>query len=117
LPNEIIAINFNLYEDGNDNWSLELVGTESFDEDDEDWACDEVFDTRDTPLTWQKKAGWSEILDEMKKVIELYLEKGQYSDVLKSYQGIGVGFVDGNLEIVYPMTTRSNTPRGCKILC
>lgn len=30
IPIEIVALNFNLYEDGGNNWSIELVGTESF---------------------------------------------------------------------------------------
>ncbi|RGF25674.1 hypothetical protein DW081_17390, partial [Clostridium sp. AF46-9NS] len=47
LNSEIKAINFNLYEDTDNKWSVELVGTFSFDKDNDDWACDEVFTTRD----------------------------------------------------------------------
>ena len=43
LNSEIKAINFNLYEDTDNKWSIELVGTFSFDRDNDDWACDEVF--------------------------------------------------------------------------
>lgn len=28
IPDAVIALNFNLYEDGGNNWSIELVGTE-----------------------------------------------------------------------------------------
>ena len=57
IPSETVAFCFNLYEDEDDTWSMELVGTERFDIDDSDWACDEVtdFDTRDEPLSWKKK--------------------------------------------------------------
>lgn len=37
------AVNFNLYENGNNQWSMELVGTSNFDAEYSDWACDEVF--------------------------------------------------------------------------
>ena len=50
LNSEIKAINFNLYEDTDNKWSVELVGTFSFDKDNDDWACDEVFTTRDQPF-------------------------------------------------------------------
>lgn len=63
-------VNCHLYEDGGNNWSIELVGTESFDLEDEDWCCGEIFDfgTRETLLSW------NEILDEMIQVIKTYLE-------------------------------------------
>lgn len=65
-----------LYEDGGNNWSIELVGTESFDLEDEDWCCGEIFDfgTRETPLSWNGEKAWNEILDEMIQVIKTYLE-------------------------------------------
>ena len=44
IPAEVAALNFNLYEEGGNNWSIELVGTESFDLEDEDWGYDEIFD-------------------------------------------------------------------------
>lgn len=103
IPTDVVALNFNLYEDGCNNWSIELVGTESFDLDDEDWCCNEIFDfgTRETPLTWKAEKAWSEILEEMIQVLKKYLEQGQHSNVLKKYQGVGIGFVDGDVEILF----------------
>ena len=74
VPEEVVAFCFNLYEDGDNSWSMELVGTASFDEEDMDWACDEVtdFGTREVPF-----------------------------GVLKEKNGVGVGFVDGDIEIIY----------------
>lgn len=46
LPEQVIAIAFNLYEDEDRQCSIEMVGTGCFDTEDSDWACDEVFDTR-----------------------------------------------------------------------
>ena len=38
LSREIKAIIFNLYEDTENKWSIELVGTFSFNTDNDDWA-------------------------------------------------------------------------------
>ena len=45
IPNEVVAFCFNLYEDANKSWTLELIGSSSFDTTDNDWACDEIFTT------------------------------------------------------------------------
>lgn len=103
ISEEIVGFCFNLYEDGNNRWSMELVGTASFDEDDSDWACDEVtdFGTRENSFAWEKDAQWNEVLDEVLGTIKEYLEKGIYAEKLKSGVGVGAGFVDGDLEILY----------------
>lgn len=103
IPPSVVGLSFNLYEDGEYNWTMELVGTESFDLEDNDWCCEEIFDfgTRAVPLSWKEKKAWNEILDKMKKNIKKYLDKGKYSYVLKKYQGVGIGFVDGDVEILF----------------
>ena len=94
LNSEIKAINFNLYEDTDNKWSIELVGTFSFDRDNDDWACDEVFATRDNPFMIERESDDGEEGDE-------YLSFGKYAGSLKKYQAIGIGFVDGDLHILY----------------
>ena len=103
IPTEVIAFGFNLYDDGDDNWSMELIGTSEFDTDDEDWLCNEVtdFDTRDDPFQWYKKATWEEILNDITCLLDRYLKSGKYADVLKAKSGIGAGFVDGDVKILY----------------
>lgn len=103
IPKKTVALNFNLYDDSGDNWSIELVATASFDLNDEDWACDEIFDfgTRKKPLKWKQKAKWQEISTQIIAIITEYLSDGKHSNVLKEYSGVGVGFVDGNVSIVH----------------
>ena len=103
IPNEVIAFGFNLYDAGDYNWSMELIGTSEFDTDDEDWLCNEVtdFDTRDEPFQWSQNTEWEEILNHITDILKEYLESGKYADVLKAKSGIGVGFVDGDVEILY----------------
>ena len=102
IPSAVRAFCFNLYEDY-EGWSIELMGTESFRLDDEDWACDEItdFGTREKPLSWKEEADWNEVLSEVSSALKQYLENGSCADILKSRAGVAVGFVDGNLEILY----------------
>lgn len=103
IPEPVVAFCFNLYEDDENQWSMKLVGTETFDVEEEDWACDEVtdFGSRENNLTWNSSSEWDEVLKEIVTEVKRYLENGKYADVLKSKKGVGVGFVDGDIEIVY----------------
>ena len=80
---------------------MEFVGTSSFDIENSDWACDEIFVIRDMLLIWKEETTWKAILTEVTSKIEAYLENGRYSEKLKAYAGISVGFVDGDICIVY----------------
>ena len=97
MSDEIVAFCFNLYEDADDYWSVELVGSASFDKDDDDWPCDEVFSTREYPLTWKNKTTLEECLHTIEFHLSEYLQNGKYSKILLSKQGVGYGFVDGDL--------------------
>ena len=103
IPDGTAGFVFNLYEDGDDLWSLELVATSRFDENDPDWGCDELTDlgTRENPLSWIEDAGWEAIQQEAADALSEYLSGGKYADVLKKADGVGVGFVDGELELLY----------------
>ena len=37
----------------------------------------------------------------MVKELNQYLKNGKYAELLKSKDGVGVGFVDGNIEILH----------------
>ena len=101
LNSEIKAINFNLYEDTDNKWSIELVGTFSFDRDNDDWACDEVFATRDNPFMIERESDWKSMETFFIGLLNEYLSFGKYAGSLKKYQAIGRGFVDGDLHILY----------------
>lgn len=103
FPSDMVAINFNIYEDEGQSWSVEVVGTTAFDEEDDDWACCETtdFNTRENPFSWQENTTWEEVLPEVIGWIQGYLESGSHSEKLKALDGIACGFVDGNLETIY----------------
>ncbi len=95
------GIVFNLYEDSDLHWSIQLVSTSYVDFDDEDWKCDEVFSTGEDLYTWKQDTNREEILEISINMVKKYLEEGKYSGVIKEYRAVGIGFVDGDLEIVY----------------
>lgn len=101
LPDNIKAINFNLYQDQDNKWSIELVGTSTFDENNSDWACYEVYTTRENPYVLVKESDWRTIENLFISFLKKYLNKGKYSNVLKKYTAVGIGFVDGDLSIIY----------------
>lgn len=97
LPENIVAFLFNLYEDEDASWSAELVGTGSFDPTSEDWAGDEVFTNRETPLCWTDDKDWEEVQEDAISWIRDYLSCGQYRRILREAIALGVGFVDGDI--------------------
>jgi hypothetical protein len=93
-----VAWNFNLYEPS----CIELVGTKSFHKKDEDWACDEIFASREKyPDFKLPKRQWEKSLQEAVSLIENYLTNGNYKSKLLDSYGVGCGFVDGNLTLIY----------------
>lgn len=106
-----VAFNFNIYEDGNNIWSLEFVCTSAFSATDSDWACAELFATREHPFKITYSEPWQEVLTLFKKYVNSYLETGTLREVLKSKAGVGIGFVDGDLELLYENPTPCPSPK------
>ena len=102
IPDGVVSVCFNLYEDGDNSWSLEVVGCSSFDSEDPDWACDEVtdFETRDEPFAWTEEAIWEKVLSDVTKLLYQYIQEGKASEYLNSLDGVAVGFADGDLNIL-----------------
>ena len=102
IPEGVVSICFNLYEDGENSWSLEVVGCSSFDSEDSDWACDEVTDlgTREEPFAWEEDAIWEQVLSDVTKLLYQYIEEGKAAAYLSSLDGVAVGFADGDLNIL-----------------
>ncbi len=101
FPIEGAAINFNIYEEVDMNWSIQLIGASYFDEEDEDWCCEEKFTTGENLFSWQQDTCWEEILHISCDMIRKYLMVGKYSEELKKYEAVAAGFVDGDVEIIY----------------
>jgi len=106
LPGNVRAFNFNLYEGTGRTWDMELVGAPTFDPNRSQWACDttfsypELFFMRHADIGNQWEQGLAQAID----LISIYLRGGRHRDVLRGSLGVGVGFVDGELSIVWPET-------------
>lgn len=95
------AFNFNIYENKKD-YSAELVATASFDEDDEDWACDEIYASRNDGNEFCFNAdGWESALEFVRSSVENYLKNGTYAEKLTASQAVACGFVDGDLRLIF----------------
>lgn len=104
LPTEVVAVNFNLYEGVDQTYNIELIGTETFNEADEDWACDEIFTTGGNMFYLPRTndiEDWEDGLSFITKMIERYLENGKAANMLKNLQAVGIGFVDGDIELLH----------------
>lgn len=104
LPSDIVAVNFNLYEGSNQTYDIQLIGTDTFDEEDEDWACEEIFTTGEDIFLMPRTddiEDQEDGLDFITKIVRKYLEDGKYANMLKGLQAVGIGFVDGEIEILH----------------
>lgn len=97
IPKKVIALNFNLMECPNSTYKAEIIGSDMFDENDEDWACKEVFTTRKNQFKFKLQGKWSEVLETLSDDLNEYIKS---SEKLLSYRAIGIGFVDGNVNIL-----------------
>lgn len=108
LPPEIIAVNFNLYEESEDNtYSIQLVGADYFDEDNADWACDTPYSSEEDLFIFVDKYNTDDendcerALETCSALITAYLNKGKFADLLNGMQAVAYGHVDGELEILH----------------
>lgn len=98
LPSDIVALSFNLYEP----YGLEMIGSSWFDEEDEDWACDEDFEPaqRSCPgFEMSEDLNWEEVLEIVASILKDLIKELPDINLFK-VEHIAVGFVDGNLTIV-----------------
>ena len=99
IPDGVVAYCINIYDGGNGRWSIELVGCASFDEQNSDWACDELFSTRHNSLCWRGDKHWRNALEQVAGFLHRYQREGRRAAILNAAEGVAVGFVDGNLII------------------
>lgn len=93
-----IAWSFNLYEP----FSVELVGTKSYNRKDEDWASDEIYASRESHSSFAiNSESWDLALSLTIDLIERYLASGNNKDKLIESYAVGCGFVDGGLKVLY----------------
>ncbi|QHB70363.1 hypothetical protein [Stenotrophomonas sp. 364] len=108
LPDEVVGLSFNLSEGaaGDDaGFCIELVGTDRFDAQDPDWACDEVWapEAREIELPYSVTGNhWEDCLAALHTALLQALATPRFGPRLSAQvQGIGLGFVDGDLQLLW----------------
>ena len=102
LPSGIKGFAINLYEYV-DAYGAELVATPTFDKEDEDWACDDIYMSDHFELPKELfLSGWENALEKVTESTSDYLKGNSEGSLrLRSVKGVAVGFVNGNLNIVW----------------
>ena len=95
IPAEVVAFNFNLYEDDEEEFDVQIVGCPSYDADDSDWACDAIFSSEEDLFHFESE-DWETALEDFQAILENYLASGA-KNALTDSKYIAMGFVDGDL--------------------
>lgn len=107
MPENTAAFNFNLYEESVEDhiYGVQLIAAERFDSEDPDWPCDEVWSSEEdifcVDTSDEEDTGWKYALELIKEMCEKYLESGNYKNILLGTNGVGIGFIDGDIDIIY----------------
>ena len=107
MPENTQAFNFNLYEESEDEYiyGVQIIASDRFDADDDDWACYEIWSSEEdifcVSTSDEDDKGWQQFLKFMTEIVCDYLENGKHKDILFNSKGIGIGFVDGEIDIIY----------------
>ena len=107
MPSNTVAYHFNLYE-GTDSVHVQIMGTNSFEGGEQYWPGDRTFSTGENvyyvPFE-SAGAEWPEWLQSLKQLVSDYIASGRRSDVLRLSRGVGIGFVDGDMYVLWRPAT------------
>jgi hypothetical protein len=104
-PTLVQGFYFGIFESA-EGYTMYLVGTDCFDEEDEDWATEVVFEPADKYFVLDKDVlqskNWEQVLEKVEKLLHNYVNSDAFqASFLKKAQGKATGFDDGNLSIIY----------------
>lgn len=106
MPENTKAYNFNLYEEEEETYGIQLIASDRFYENDGgEWACSEIYSSEEDIFyidhSDEKNADRQRGMEFICSLINEYLKNGKYSDKLKNSKAVGAGFVDGDIEILF----------------
>lgn len=98
---DIVAFNFGLFET-NEGYTIYLIGSKTFDPDDDDWALNIDFEPKDKYLAFDKSLvktkEWEEIQNVSANLITDYVNSDKFENsILNNATAITTGFDDGDL--------------------
>ncbi len=105
IDNSIIGFNFGLFET-TDGFEMYLIGSKTFDIDDEDWATNEDFEPKQKYFQFGKdfssNKDWQDIQKYSEKLVQEYVNSDKFNtSIFANAKGITTGFDDGNLTIIH----------------
>ena len=105
MPESTVAFYFALYNEHGGGFGMQLIACDRFDENDEDWACYHVYLDENNIFLIKgdndEENEWENAYAFMKSLAVTYLEKGKHRDILLNTKGVGIGHVNGDLELIY----------------
>lgn len=107
---KVIAFNFNLSENDIDKWSVTLIGTRVYRENDSDWIQSVSFNTYDNPYIIEYNGNHEVVSDMFIKAILKYIENGTLREKLKSRAAIGISYLDKDVKILYRKKVEKEDP-------
>lgn len=101
FPEDVIAINFNLYETDDENeFDAQIVGCAHYDANNDDWACNAIFSSGEDLFQFRSD-DWESALSDFKNILCNYLCTHSKT-ILNNFEYISFGFVDGDLITIKP---------------
>lgn len=98
LQEGLVAYNFGIFESSK-GYGIYLAGSDSYDEDDDDWACDTPYQSQPLLLnnTSLDKMEWEDALNTIAKEVKTILEEIKPEESIFIDKVVTIGFDDGNL--------------------
>ncbi|WP_313237950.1 hypothetical protein [Delftia acidovorans] len=104
LQEGIAAFHFNLY-DSPTSHELQIVGCPTYDPQDPDWACDDIFMSDDPHFELPHEvvgSDWEKGLAAARKLLGSYVASEATGALrLRQSQAVSAGFVDGELHLIW----------------
>jgi hypothetical protein len=111
IPERTEGFHFNLYE-GADSVHVQLIGTEEFEPGENPstdyWPAAETFSTGENifeVLFSVAGPDWKAWLNTVTALVNGYIADGAHASVLRERKGVGLGFVDGDMYVLWRRDT------------
>lgn len=106
MPANTAAFCFNLYEEEDEAYGVQLIASDEFDEEDGgEWACSEVWSSEENIFyidhSDEENADYERGLEFISGLISEYLDNGRNKKILLASKAVAAGFVDGELKLLY----------------
>ena len=109
MPEDTAAYNFNLYDEAMEGivYGIQIVACDKFDPDDKggDWACHMVWYSEEDifclDFSDEEDSSFEYVQAVFTAFVKKYLDEGKHRELLLASRGIGIGRVEGDLDIIY----------------